>query len=1018
MPYPRFASALLLALLISNLFAKPLCGEVSMSGFTSTEREKQVEAMTLVQKLTDEGLRYQNTGQFEKAVEKYQAALMLAQEKHDTPSIAVSFFMLGTVYNNLEHWQGATEAFKQAIQLKSDFAEAHYGLGVASGQLGRWPEAVEAYKQAVQLKPDYVNAYNNLGTAYGWLARWLEAKHSYQRALEIAREQKNVPAEVVALGGLARVSDALGDIDNSQRYLLETTTLYRRMGNHQQEAYSLAEIGRLYLDMSRYDEALNSFHQALEKYREAKDLKGQGKLLTQIGDIYSFWLGDAQTAMSWYQDALEVAKTAGDVPGELRTLAMLLLADSLLGNQASFQEHAVQADKTLKETIQQLSPSGHDGATQQGQQAITEKFLALAHLAQIVGGIYARAGLSDQAISELNGSLQIHQKFSQTKEILKETAIDYYYLGIAYGRLNHYDEALKNLRQAEEIARQINSPEIRWVLNTTGVVQEAQGRLQEALSSYIQASEVLEKVSFHQRSQEIKIPLREFGFNVYGNIVRLLYKLYLQDPRQHYIEQAFIYYEKGKARSLLDLLAEAKVHIREGVDRGLLKEEEQISTRIALLHRVLAEPTLTKEQEKPLLVALEAQEQALQALQVKMTIANPKYAALTSPQTVDISQVQAILDKDTLLLEYVLGEEQSFLWAITQKGMHGYELPKEEEINRQIEQYLPTLKFPLFGKDEIGQHVALGKGLYRTLLQPAANQLKERGKVIIVPDGSLYSLPFEALIVDDGKEDPADRETLYLLPYFINNYTITYAPSASVLVALEKDHKLHLAKDSSQSPLLAFGAPVPLPDGFERLRYAAEEVQKIAGILGSPLSSDAVNLQEQATKKRLREIDLSRYRMLHFATHAVLSEPTQRITQPALVLSLAGSESPHDSFLQMGEIFNLRLNADLVVLSACDTGRGKTYRGEGVVGLTRSFMYAGTPSVVASLWRVSDESTSRLMEFFYRNLKEGRSKAEALRQAKIELMQTLVWNEQSEDEFPKFASPYFWAPFILMGSGS
>jgi CHAT domain-containing protein len=329
------------------------------------------------------------------------------------------------------------------------------------------------------------------------------------------------------------------------------------------------------------------------------------------------------------------------------------------------------------------------------------------------------------------------------------------------------------------------------------------------------------------------------------------------------------------------------------------------------------------------------------------------------------------------------------------------------------------LRAPLIEKGEIKEHRELGAKLYQLLLQPAATQLQGKSKLIIVPDSSVNSLPFEALIAENGEgADNKDNEQLLFVPYLVKNYTITYSPSASVLVMLEKARALHSQRASSPGPLLAFGDPSPMPDGFNRLTHSAEEVQKIAGIVGMALSSDAVNLQEKATKKHLREMDLSRYRMLHFATHAVLSEPVQRITQPALVLSSAGADSPYDSFLQMGEIFNLRLNADLVVLSACDTGRGKSYRGEGVVGLTRSFMYAGTPSVVASLWRVSDESTSRFMEFFYRNLKEGRPKAEALRLAKIELMETLVWNDQSQDEFPKFQSPYFWAPFILMGSGN
>ena len=197
--------------------------------------------------------------------------------------------------------------------------------------------------------------------------------------------------------------------------------------------------------------------------------------------------------------------------------------------------------------------------------------------------------------------------------------------------------------------------------------------------------------------------------------------------------------------------------------------------------------------------------------------------------------------------------------------------------------------------------------------------------------------------------------------------------------------------------------------------YSAEEVQKIAGIYGITLPSDTVNLRENATEKHLRKMDLTRYRILHFATHAIVGDEVRWITQPALVLSLAGTDDTYDGFLQMNEIFNLRLDADLVVLSACETGKGKLRRGEGIIGLTRAFMYAGTPSVVASLWKVNDQSTSLFMEFFYQNLKDGQSKADALQQAKKQLMQAQI---EIAGQKRSLAAPYFWAPFILIGSGN
>lgn len=537
--------------------------------------------------------------------------------------------------------------------------------------------------------------------------------------------------------------------------------------------------------------------------------------------------------------------------------------------------------------------------------------------------------------------------------------------------------------------------------------------------NYTQAVEAMETISFQQQLEELKLLLREGVSPLYHAVVRLLLQVPAEKDHQQRIAKAFLYHEKGKARTLLDLLEEARVRVHEGIDPSLLEEEEKITARISGVRRALANPALSKDYEKALLTTLTEQEQDLQALRVKMAVANPKYASLRSPQIASIQQVQAILDEKTILLEYALGEERSFLWGITKHSVQVHELPEERTVSQLVEQYHKTLKAPLVEKKEIKEHIELGKKLYRLLLQPAASQLQEKSQLVIIPDSSLYSLPLEALIVENNESgDNKDSEQLHAVPYLVKDYVVTYAPSASVLVTLEKSRDLHGQKASSRVSLLAFGDPSPMPDGFNRLPYSAEEIQKIAGIFGVSLPSDAVNLQEKATKKRLQELDLSRYHVLHFATHAILRDPGQRITQPSLVLSLAGADSPYDSFLQRGEIFNLRLNADLVVLSACDTGRGKLYQGEGVVGLTRSFMYAGTPSVVASLWKVNDESTSRFMEFFYRNLREGRSKAEALRQAKMELMQAPVWNEQLQDNLQHFyAAPWFWAPFILIGSG-
>jgi CHAT domain-containing protein len=298
-----------------------------------------------------------------------------------------------------------------------------------------------------------------------------------------------------------------------------------------------------------------------------------------------------------------------------------------------------------------------------------------------------------------------------------------------------------------------------------------------------------------------------------------------------------------------------------------------------------------------------------------------------------------------------------------------------------------------------------------------------------VPDGDLFYLPFEAIIDANAKLDgPAD--SLASQPYLGKVFDFSYAPSASVLVALKR---IHTSPSSAQRPLLAFGDPafqsIPATSqvalstrgayekigmDFDRLPYSAEEVRGIMAIYGISPDSGSVYLGRNATKKALLGLDLSQYRTLHFATHAVMGDQVKWVTQPALIFSPDGSGAPDSDVLKMSEIFDPHLNADLVVLSACETARGKLSRGEGIVGLTSAFLFAGSRSIVASLWNVNDESTSLFMESFYKSLKRGLSKADALREARIQTMRKRIKSAVTGEQ-EALASPYFWAPFVLIG---
>ncbi|MFQ6094268.1 MAG: CHAT domain-containing protein, partial [bacterium] len=311
-------------------------------------------------------------------------------------------------------------------------------------------------------------------------------------------------------------------------------------------------------------------------------------------------------------------------------------------------------------------------------------------------------------------------------------------------------------------------------------------------------------------------------------------------------------------------------------------------------------------------------------------------------------------------------------------------------------------------------HTALGQNLCDMLIGPAREYLKPGVELIIIPDGILHYLPFGALVTQKAIDQKQEAR------YLIEDYTISYAPSASVLdILIERPAR---SVQIRRRELLAFGDPLfgetteeadltleTTERGlyqeqgcqFSRLPYTKLEVTRIASLF--PEESTSIYLGAAAAEERVKGEDLTRYRRVHFATHGLIDEA---IPGRSCVVLALDDDPAEDGFLQMREIFNLKFDADLVVLSACQTGRGKLVRGEGLIGLSRAFLYAGANSMLLSLWSVNDRSTAELMESFYRSLQKGKEKSEALRTAKLDLL---------EGEIQALRHPYYWAPFILLG---
>ena len=526
-----------------------------------------------------------------------------------------------------------------------------------------------------------------------------------------------------------------------------------------------------------------------------------------------------------------------------------------------------------------------------------------------------------------------------------------------------------------------------------------------------------------------------------------------------YAGEAFRISEQSRGRSLLDLLAETGAAVSEGVPADLLKRKQDNLDRQQDIADSLTGVSISNEEVKKKPSELDSELEKLQTeyeeIENQIRTASPRYSSLTSNQPLALPDVQQkVLDDQTVLLEYALEPDNSYLWAISKSGTNLVKLPGRTSIDQLAidlrAQLIPSkLQRRIVGIDvlepdrgigiaatapaDAAAFISASNALYKAILEPVASGFADK-RLLIVADGALNYIPFEVLL---KSSDPGDFSSL---GYLIKTNEIVYSPSASVVGAIRQqrtkatgksmlivadpvfnsnDARARKATPSTtdaevrgigiQSALADVagdtGAPPQKMEGLPLARLAgtrveADQISKLAKTSGAQAD---LWLDLDANEDNLVTRDISKYRIIHVATHGLLNAERPQFT--GVVLSLVGNKS-NDGFLRTDEVFNLHLGGPLVVLSACETGLGKEKRGEGVMGLTRAFMYAGAPTVGVSLWSVADRSTAELMTDFYRRLLTANdaSSTSALRAAQLAMISG-----------KKYSAPFFWAPFVLIG---
>jgi CHAT domain-containing protein len=503
-----------------------------------------------------------------------------------------------------------------------------------------------------------------------------------------------------------------------------------------------------------------------------------------------------------------------------------------------------------------------------------------------------------------------------------------------------------------------------------------------------------------------------------------------------YPERGFRIVESMKARLFLDQLAENFANMDEGLDPALKERRDALTGKLSTLAEAMAQADeaklaeLTNERRK-----VEAE---FENLQIDIRIKNPTYALFRYPQPVELDELQKkVLRPDEVLVEYYLSGEKAFAFIVTKEDFKTVELPAgSKAIQSAAQDYLKWIGNPDYRPTAELDRFAAGAALYDHLLKPLESSLSEGATIILVPDGELAKLPFESLVVS---LDPVSKLPLYLL----EKYPVKYIQSASVLAFLRTQSK----PEGVTENFIGFGDPVYDYEHFkknepekgsiqertgdtvaelnrdrfvrgggtlDRLEGSGQEVEAIAKLFQAKGVADKnkpnLNLRLDASEENAKAPSLGEYGYIHFSCHGLLGDGYQ-----CLVLSQVPG-AKEDGFLTLGEIMNTGYKARLVVLSACQTGQGSEERGEGVTGLTRAVMYAGSPAAVVSLWSVSDEATRQLMVGFYqRMIEDGLSKDEALRQAKLDILKGSAQLRISEKSSVSISHPFFWAAFVMYG---
>jgi CHAT domain-containing protein/Tfp pilus assembly protein PilF len=977
------------------------------------------------------GAVYEALDNDKKAFKYYEDALAAARKINNRDLIATNLFNTGAIYHRtFNQYEKALTLFEESLKLfrelndQKSAALVLFNMGKTLNTLGRYEKALAVLNESLRMNRQTNNQQGVagslliIGNVYARLGQYDKPLSYYQEALRINRQLKNQMETATALRSIGDAYCDLMEYDKVLAYYQEALDIQKRLQLRFDMAITNTNIGAFYKDINQDDKALTYFEESLKISRELDNDAMTATNLNNLGNAQAS-LGRSEAALTYYRQALTLEK-------RLNRPHSAAIALNNIGMEYFRLGQYEQALDQLKEAL--------------GLERKLNNPHQIAARLNNIGAVYLRQGRYGDAEDVFIERRNMGKRIAKTRLI---------HAGLiqVYLATKRYDEALALLKELPPNWRDGSNRRMEYHTQY-GLALKGKGDLPGSAQELLKAVLIVEEVrrSVGERSsffagggyigrltphRELMAVLSEMSLRGTGQDD--LFKPYGRDPA----ESALYFAELAKARTLLEVMVgAARKYDDPEIPREIKNREAEILRELSAIEDHWENAYAKGESVFNNLSRRKGElRRALDELIATISRKYPAYAAVNYPRPMPAPELP--LKENEVLIEFGISLDEAVAFVVRKGGVNGIyriNLPAEalsEKVRGVVD--------PLTSGNYSDFSLKRAKELCGILLSDVLKNVKDTERLIIIPDGILGVLPFEALVIKEGLNV---GDSLYLG----DQWAVTYAQSATSL-ALTR----FIRSSEAGKPLFALGNPVYAPSDPRYIAYkqgkpqtiaernlkayayrgvtlvpkagiagespaweeviypplpeTEDEIKAIAGLFGVKPEPPDILLGLSANEANLRNTVLKDYRYLHFATHADLPGKVQGIKEPFIILGQVENRGTDDGFLTLSEVLGLKLNAEMVVLSACSTGKGKMMEGEGVASFARAFQHAGAKSVVVSLWEVASEAAVAYMKSFYGFIKSGKGKAEALRLARKEIKE-------------KYPNPFYWSVFVLYGDDS